>query len=159
MTSHPRATVGSPARQLAAAIAKFDPAVARVVRAAMAILRRRFPTAVELVYDNYNALAIGWGATDRASDVIVSLAVYASGVNVYFMHGVRLPDPKGLLQGGGRQGRFVRLPEAAILLTPAVAALLDAATKEARTPLPAGGKRRTVIKAVAAKQRTRRARS
>jgi hypothetical protein len=82
----------------------------------MSILRRRFATSVELVYDNYNALAIGWGATDRASDVIVSLAVYASGVNLYFMHGARLPDPKGLLQGGGRQGRFVRLPEADILV-------------------------------------------
>ncbi len=29
-------------------------------------LRRRFPTAVELVYDNYNALAFGWGATHNA---------------------------------------------------------------------------------------------
>jgi len=70
-----------------------------------------------------------------------------------------LPDPKGLLQGGGRQGRFVRLPEAAILSTPAVAALLDSATKAARTPFPAGGKWRTVIKAVAATQRARRART
>jgi len=159
MTPHPRAKVDSPSRQLAAAIAKFDPAVARVVRAAMVTLRRRFTTAVELVYDSYNALAIGWGATDRMSDVIVSLAVYSSGVNLYFMHGARLPDPKGLLQGGGRQGRFVRLPEAAILSTPAVAALLDSATKAARTPFPAGGKRRTVIKAVAATQRARRART
>src|SRR4051794_30080704 len=88
MTPHPRAKVDSPSRQLAAAIAKFDPAVARVVRAAMATLRRRFTTAVELVYDGYNALAIGWGATDRMSDVIVSLAVYSSGVNLYFMHGL-----------------------------------------------------------------------
>lgn len=113
MTPHPRATVDSPARQLAAAIAKFDPAVARVVRAAMAILRRRFSTAVELVYDNYNALAIGWGATDRASDVIVSLAVYASGVNLYFMRGARLPDPKGLLQAVVARGGLLdclRLP-------------------------------------------------
>jgi hypothetical protein len=152
-------TVGSPAGQLAVALAKFDPAVARVVRAALSILRRRFATAVELVYDNYNALAIGWGATERMSDVIVTLAVYASGVNLYFMHGAWLPDPKGLLQGSGRQGRFVRLREAAMLSTPAVVALLDAATKAAGTPLPSVGKRRIVIKAVAAKQRPRRRRS
>jgi hypothetical protein len=78
--------------------------VASVVRGALPILRRRFRTAVELVYDNYNALAIGWGATERASDVIVSLAVYAGGVNLYFMQGARLPDPSGLLEGSGRQG-------------------------------------------------------
>jgi hypothetical protein len=99
-----RAHLGSPARRLTAAIAKFDPAVVRVVRAALTILRRRFATAVELVYDNYNALAIGWGATERASDVIVSLAVYASGVNLYFMQGARLPDPRQ------RARRLVRAP-------------------------------------------------
>jgi hypothetical protein len=111
----PRAqpTAVSPAKQLAAAVGKFDPAVARVVRAARTVLRRRFPTAVELVYDNYNALAIGWGATERAADVMVSLAVYASGVNLYFMQGARLPDPMGVLLGSGRQGRFVHLPDAA----------------------------------------------
>jgi hypothetical protein len=156
MKSHSKATGESPASQLAAGLAKFDPAVAGVVRAAMPVLRRRFATAVELVYDNYNALAIGWGATERASDVIVSLAVYASGVNLYFMHGARLPDPTGVLQGGGRQGRFIRLSKAAMLTTPAVAALLDAATAEARTPLPSVGRRHTVIKAVAVKQRARR---
>jgi hypothetical protein len=148
----------SPARQLATALEKFDPAVARVVREACPILRRRFATAVELVYDNYNALAIGWGATERASDVVVSLAVYASGVNLYFMQGARLPDPAGLLQGSGRQGRFIRLPQANLLTTPALTALLNEATKAARTPLPPTGRRYTVIKAVAAKQRPRRRR-
>jgi hypothetical protein len=146
----------SPARQLAAALAKFDPTVVRVVRDALPILRRRFSTAVELVYDNYNALAIGWGASERASDVIVSLAVYASGVNLYFMRGARLPDPSGLLQGSGRQGRFIRLPQADLLTTPAVIALLNEATRMARTPLPRSGRRYTVIKAISAKQRPRR---
>jgi hypothetical protein len=151
----PGAAATSPARQLAAALAKFDPSVVRVVREACPILRRRFSTAVELVYDNYNALAIGWGATERASDVIVSLAVYGSGVNLYFMQGARLPDPSGLLQGSGRQGRFIRLTQANLLTTPVVRALLNEATEAAQTPLPVSGRRYTVIKAVAAKQRPR----
>jgi hypothetical protein len=150
------ARLTSPAKQLAAAVAKFAPAVARVVHVARPVLRRRFPTAVELVYDNYNALAIGWGATERPSDVIVSLAVNASGVNLYFMHGARLSDPTGLLEGSGREGRFVRLPDAALLTKPDVAALLDAATAGAPTPLPSTGKGYTVIKSVSAKQRPRR---
>jgi hypothetical protein len=48
-----------PAKQLAGFIARFDPQVAKLVRAARVVLRKRWPTAVELVYDNYNALAIG----------------------------------------------------------------------------------------------------
>ena len=62
------------------------------------------------MYDNYNALAIGWSATDRASGgVIVSVAAYATGVNLYFMYGAKLADPEKLLQGSGNQGRFIRL--------------------------------------------------
>ena len=146
----------SAARQLAAFIAKFDPAIGRLVRAARAALRQRLPTAIELVYDNYNALAIGFATTDRTSDVIVSLAVYARGVNLYFMYGARLPDPHRLLQGGGNQGRFIRLERAATLEEPSVEALLRAAVRLARSPLPSSGRGRTIIRSVSRRQRPRR---
>ena len=34
---------------------------------------------MELVYDNYRLLAIGYAATERATDCLVSLAVSAEG--------------------------------------------------------------------------------
>jgi len=101
----------SPAKQVARFIAKFDPTIAKLTRAARSVLRRRFPTAIELVYDNYNALAIGYSSTERTSDVLFSLAVYARGVNLYFMYGRSLPDPDKLLQGSGSQGALVRLDD------------------------------------------------
>src|SRR4051812_14810907 len=146
----------TPAAQLAGFIAKFDPAIARLIRDARRAMRRRFPTAVELVYDNYAALAIGWAGTERASDVIVSVAGFARGVSLYFTHGARLPDPSGRLEGAGNQGRFVRLTSLAVLDEPAVRALLDAAGAIARAPLPAAGHGYTLIKSVSAKQRPRR---
>jgi Domain of unknown function (DU1801) len=146
----------SAAQQLAAFIAKFDPAIGRLVRVARAALRHRLPTAIELVYDNYNALAIGFATTERTSDVIVSLAVYARGVNLYFMYGARLPDPHRLLQGGGNQGRFIRLERAATLEEPSVEALLRAAVRLARSPLPSSGRGRTIIRSVSRRQRPRR---
>lgn len=146
----------SPAQQLAAFIAKFDPAIGRLVRAARSALRQRLPTAIELVYDNYNALAIGFATTERTSDVIVSLAVYARGVNLYFMYGARLPDPHRLLQGGGNQGRFIRLERAATLEEPSIEALLRAAVRLARSPLPSSGRGRTIIRSVSRRQRPRR---
>ena len=91
----------SPAAQLKAMIDRFDPAIQKVVRAARTKLRKRMPAAVEVVYDNYNALAIGFASSERRGDWIVSLAVYARGVNLYFIYGVALPDPHGLLQGSG----------------------------------------------------------
>src|SRR4051794_20628515 len=48
----------SPATQLSAFLAKLEPDVARLVRAARGKLRKRMPTANELVYDNYNFFVI-----------------------------------------------------------------------------------------------------
>ena len=146
----------SPARQIEGFIARFDPAVARVVRACRAALRKRLPTAIEQVYDNYNFLAIGYCTTERTSDCIVSLAVSAKGVALSFYYGATLPDPKGVLLGSGNQNRFVRLPSAATLGEPAVAALIRAAVAQAKTPLPAKGGGYTMIKSVSARQRPRR---
>jgi hypothetical protein len=146
----------SPARQVAGFIAKFDPKIARLVRSARAALRKRFPTAVELVYDNYNALALGLAPNERTSEIFVSLAVYASGVDLYFMWGATLPDPAGLLQGAGTRGRFLRLDNVAQLDQPAVEALLRAGVRRGKTPLAATGRGYTVIKSISAKQRPRR---
>ena len=147
----------SPAKQLEGFISKFDPEVARLTRAALKILRQRFSTAFELVYDNYNALAIGWSPNGRTSEVICSLAVYARGVNLYFMYGAKLKDPHKLLQGQGNQGRFIRLDSADRILDPKVAALLDAASAFGDTPLAETGRRQLIIKSISAKRRPRRA--
>ena len=114
----------SPAKELASFIAKFDPAIARLVRAARSALRKRLPTAIEQVYDNYNFLAIGYSTTERTSDCIVSLAVSAKGVAFSFYHGASLPDPDKLLVGSGNQNRFLRLTSVEILAQPAVESLL-----------------------------------
>jgi Domain of unknown function (DU1801) len=146
----------TPAAQLAAFLAKYDPSIGRQVRAMRTAMRRQWPTALELVYDNYQFLAIGYCATERASDCIASLAVAPSGVALSFYYGSTLPDPTGRLLGSGKQNRFIRLTSAATLREPEVVALMRAAVAQARTPLPASGRGRTIIKSVSAKQRPRR---
>jgi hypothetical protein len=154
----PKGAAALPAKQLDAFIAKFDPVVARVIRACRAKLRERMPTANEIVYDNYNYFVIGYSASERPSDCIVSLAAAANGVGLSFYYGSSLDDPDGILQGSGRQNRFVRLPSAATLDHPAVARLIGQAIARAKTPLPESGRGRTIIKSVSARQRPRRAR-
>jgi hypothetical protein len=146
----------TPAKQLATFIAKFDPAVARVIRAARRGLRKRFPTAIEIVYDNYNFFVIGYSTTERPSDCMFSIAAAANGVGLSFYYGSTLPDPDGLLLGTGKQNRFIRLPRASLLDHPAVQALIAASVAQARHPLPRTGGGCTIIKSVSAKQRTRR---
>jgi hypothetical protein len=159
MPSTTRVSSPSPAAQMRAFIDKFDPAVAKLLRACRTTMRKRMPTALELVYDNYNFFVIGYCSTPKASDCIVSLATSAKGVGLCFIHGAKLPDPKGLLMGSGNQTRFIRLPSAAVLKTADVEALLRAAIVRAKTPLPKSGKGSTVIKSISAKQRPRRAAS
>jgi hypothetical protein len=142
--------------QLSAFIDKFEPANRTLIRAVRKALRKRFLTAVELAYDNYNFFVIGYSPTERPSDAIVSIAAAAKGVSICFIQGARLPDPDKLLSGAGKQTRFLRLASAATLDLPAVRALLDAAVEESDTPLPASGRGMLVIRSVSDKQRARR---
>ena len=93
----------SPERQLASFIAKYTPAIGALARAVLDTMRARLPGAVELVYDNYNALAIAFGPTERTADAIFSIAMYPRWVSLFFVHGATLPDPQQLLQGSGRR--------------------------------------------------------
>ena len=108
----------SPAAQLAGFLAKFTPEVAASARAALARMRKRLPGAIELVYDNYNALAIGFGPTERASDAVFSIAVFPRWVSLFFLQsGTELPDPNGLLKGTGTRVRHIVLESPADLDT------------------------------------------
>jgi hypothetical protein len=144
-------------KQVQRFIAKFDPENQALIRALRKALRKRLPAAHELVYDNYNFFVLGYCATERPSDCIVSLAAGASGVGLSFPFcGTKLPDPHKLLLGSGNRNRFIRLPTADVLKRPEVEVLIAAAVASANTPLPARGRGRVIIRSISAKQRPRR---
>ncbi len=144
------------AQQLDACIDKFSPEIAACVRAVFGRLRKSLRGALVLVYDNYNALAIGFGPTEQTSDAILSIAVYPRWVNLYFLQGAGLPDPDKRLKGQGRVGRYVRLADVSTLDEPAVQALIRAALQRARRPLDPEQRGRLIIKSISEKQRPRR---
>jgi len=146
----------SPAQQLEGFIDKFDSKNAAVIRSVRKALRKRLPTANELVYDNYNFFVIGYSPTERPSDCIVSIAAAANGVGLSFYYGATIPDPHKLLLGSGSQNRFIRLESAASLARPEVEELIAAAIAQGETPLPASGKGKLIIRSVSSKQRPRR---
>jgi hypothetical protein len=146
----------TPRSQLATFLGRFDPAVARRARAVVSAMRARMPSANLLVYDNYNALAIGFCPNERAYDSIFSVAVFPRGVNLFFFHGPDLPDPYRLLRGNGNMVRHIRLESARTIETRAVRALMTIALKRADPPLPKTGRGRIIIKSISKKQRPRR---
>ena len=146
----------TPAQQLGSFLAKFEPRVAASARAALARLRKRLPGAIEMVYDNYNALAIGFGPSDKASEAIFSIAVYPRWVSLFFLQGAKLPDPDKVLQGSGTRVRHIVLTEPLVLEKPAVKRLMSLALASAKKPLDPKQRRRLIIESISAKQRPRR---
>jgi Domain of unknown function (DU1801) len=142
--------------QLSGFIDKFDPQNAALIRAVRGALRKRLPTANELVYDNYNFFVIGYCATERPSDCIVSIAASANGVGLSFYYGATLPDPFRLLSGSGNQNRFLRIESVAILARPEVEKLIAAAVAQSDAALPVTGPAKLIIRSVSERQRPRR---
>ena len=146
----------APENQLAGFIARYTPEIGALAQAVLARMRARLPGAIELVYDNYNALAIGFGPTERTSDTIFSIALYPRWVSLFFLRGADLPDPQKLLKGSGKVVRHIVLGSAVDLDKPAINALMKRALKCAAKPINGTSPGRIVIKSISAKQRPRR---
>jgi len=145
----------SPQQQLDGFIDKFTPDIAAAIRRAVAMVSARLPGATILVYDNYNALAIGFGATDKVRSIVCSVAGYPRWVSLFLTNGPTLPDPEGLLEGEGGSVRHVKLIGDR-MDSPAVAALIDAAAASVAQPIDPASEGRLIIKSISAKQRARR---
>jgi hypothetical protein len=147
--------------QLDSFLAKYDPEVETAARRALRKMRQLVPGAIEMVYDNYNWLVIGFSPTERPSDAILSIVLPPGRVTLCFLQGAGLPDPAKRLQGSGNVVRNLRLynagqPDAKILDDPEVRALINVALNRAKVPMPAGARRKLIIRSVSAKQRPRR---
>ena len=138
-------------RELVPLLARFDPGIRTLVRDARRRLRRRLPTAIELVYDSARRLAIGFAASERACDMIVSIVIDPRGVTLCFPNGAGLHDPCDLLMGRGNR-RVIRLESAARLDEPDLAALVTAAIAASDVRLPGSGRGRLVIKSISPRQ-------
>ena len=143
-------------KQLKTFVDKFEPKNQTLIRAVRKALRKRLPTAHELVYDNYNFFVIGYAPTERPTDSILSIAAAANGVGLCFIRGASLPDPHKILLGSGKQTRFIRVESAKVLASPEVEALIRAAVAQSKASVRATGKRKLIIRSVSAKQRPRR---
>jgi hypothetical protein len=150
------ADMKSPEAQLDRFLDAFTPEIAAFARVALSKMRKRLPHSIELVYDNYNALACGFGPTEKTSEAIFSIAVFPKNVSLFFLHGAALHDSKGLLQGEGNVVRFIRLEDEDTLDRSDVKAMMATALKMAEVPMDKKTPYRLVIKSVSAKQRPRR---
>ncbi len=129
--------------------------ISRRMTAARRKLRARIPRGFELLYDNYNGVGIGYGATQKFSAPVVSLFAFPRWVTLFFSHGATFDDPHRLLNGTGSRVRSIRLESADLLDDPRIIALLEQALRRDEATFAAAPTLRTCLQSVARVRRSR----
>ena len=143
--------------QVRSLIAKFAPAHLRLIGAMRRSLRKRLPTAHELVYEYHNlgAVVISFSPNEHGYQGVLAIRATADGVKLYFNQGKDLPDPEKLLQGSS-QTRSIDVEGASTLARSAVARLIEDAIAHNRVPFALAGRGSVVIRSTSAKKSPRR---
>ena len=116
-------------------LARFPQHVQETIIYLRTLIWERYPESNELIYEKANAIAIGWGFTDKAGDIFVSFAAYTKHVNLGFHNGHLLQDPKGLLEGEGKLYRYFRMGAIADFPLEYMTTMMDAAWMNAQAAL------------------------
>lgn len=158
----PGATQSAAARrsaeaELGALIDKLVPAHLPVITAMRRSLRKRLPTAHEVVYEyqNLGAVVVSFSPNERGYEGVLAIRASADGVKLYFNQGKELPDPEKLLKGAG-QTRWIDVEGASTLTRPTVARLIEEAIAHNRVPFALAGRGSVVIRSTSAKKPRRR---
>lgn len=132
--------------QIATLISRFETKDQQLFQEVRKALRKRFPTANELVYDYARNFVVGYSATQAGGEGIAALSLEADGVRFYLTNGANLPDPHKLLQGKAG-ARYITVGSVKDLLRPEVEVLMQAAESTAKVKLPATGRGELIMKA------------
>jgi antitoxin component HigA of HigAB toxin-antitoxin module len=139
--------------ELRALIAKFAPDHLRLIGAMRRWLRKRLPTAHEIVYEYRDCFVISFSPNERGYEGVLAIRASPNGVRLYFNQAKELPDPAKLLQGSGKQTRWINVESGSALAHPEVVRLIDEAMARNREPFASAGRGSVVIRSTSAKQR------
>lgn len=135
----------------------FDPAIADTALWLRDIVWELYPECNELIYDGPAALAFGWTPSERTSDTFCTIAIYNNEcVQFGFYWGNLLEDEEGILEGNGKQYRFIRVKGAATFPKDAAIGLLQQAYANSIAKakgMATAFKGKTVVKSISEKKR------
>jgi hypothetical protein len=140
--------------QLRALIDQFAPVHLPLIRSMRRSLRKRLPTAHEVVYEyrNLGAVVISFSPNERGYEGVLAIRASADGVKLYFNQGKELPDPEKLLQGS-TQARWINVEGASTLARPSIARLIDEAIARNPVLFSPAGRGSVVIRTASSKKR------
>jgi len=137
-------------------IARFAPAHQRLIAGMRRWLRKRLPTAHELVYEYRDFFVISYSPSERGYEGVLAIRASVDGVRLYFNRGKELPDPMKILKGSGNQTRWIQVEGRSTLAHPPVTRLIEEAIARNRVPFARTGRGPVVIRSASARQPRRR---
>lgn len=132
--------------ELRTLIAKITPSHARLIGAVRRCLQKRLPTAFELAYEYRDWIVISYAPGEKGYEGVLAIRASAEGVKLYLSGGKELPDPEKLLQGSGKQMRWMQVERASTLSRPEVASLIDGAIALNSAPFASDGRGSLVLR-------------
>ena len=117
----------APPKELIRFLKRFDPAIRELALDARELVLRILAPSNESVLDVY-VLAMNYGFSERMKDQAVYIGVYGRHINLGFYRGAQMDDPEGVLEGGGKQLRHIKIKSQADLGTPVIRDYLRRAT-------------------------------
>lgn len=156
MSTQSAAARRSAESELRGVVAKFAPSHQRLIGAVRRSLRKRLPTAHEIMYEYREWFVISYSPNEHGYEGVLAIRASADDVKLHFGRGKDLPDPAKLLKGSGNQTRWIHLEGASTLARPAVARLIDEAIARNRVPFEQTGRGPLVIRSGPATKKRRR---
>lgn len=111
----------------------YDDHIRELAVAARELITKLTPKAEEKVYFGWRVVRFSLDGTMAGQ--FIAIGPHKKHVNLYFMNGTELDDPKGLMDGDGKKMRHVSISEAKQLKSAALKALIKASAKLQQTKL------------------------
>lgn len=87
----------------------YDPKIQELTFALRKFVLGLVPVTNELIWDNYNAVAIAYSKSEKLKDAFCHIAVYAHHVNFGFNRGAELTERGAKLYGSGKLIRHLKI--------------------------------------------------
>lgn len=114
---------------------QYDPGIREISEQARHLVAKLVPKAEQKVYFGWRILR--FSVNGEMSGQFCAIGPGKKYVNLYFMNGTSLNDPKGLLEGTGKNMRHVKLEDPKALNNAALKTLIKAAAQLQREKLGA----------------------
>ena len=114
----------------------YDPAVQKLALAVRDFVIPEMEPCIEIIWDAYSAVAMGYGPTESHLQGAIHVAVYSKHVNMGFNQGAHMKDPAKLLTGTGNNVRHITIKKTDDLKHPALREYLKTARKMAAAAHP-----------------------